>query len=155
MGSVVTPEPYIIRPRSRENSTLISREDLRRTQTPSQSSLASVKASQTPTTILASRKGELYLPDITSSGAPLSQNSGNVTNDGAGPSRLEVDDLDRLAARMVAMMASGRTSDQHLMHESLSLSGKTASEAGFPAPPPLYKDVVKRPESRPGGRTQW
>ena len=102
----------------------------------------------------------MYLPLNT---ATTSQDGSTITRNlnegGAEDSRLKEDDLDRPAARMVVMMAFGRPSDQALTRESLSRDRdrdekiRVGTEEEFPAPPPLYKDVVRRSESRTGGGT--
>ena len=144
------------------NGAPTSTEDLDRNQTRSVSSPSLPSAYTTTTRTLASRKGELYLPlntETTSQDGSTSTRSLNESR--AEDSRLEADDLHPPAARMVVMTASGRPGDQALTRESLprdrdrdrDKKNPVGTREESPAPPPLYKDVVRRSESRTGGGT--
>lgn len=96
---------------------------------------------------LPSRKGERYLPNYGT--PPMDQ------PEGSPQSRIQEEDIDRLAARMVAMMSSGRLADQAWAPEA-HIPRKKGHELGdeVRVPPPLYNDVARRSSGQhpSGGR---
>jgi hypothetical protein len=132
------PEPYVYGSVSRARST---QHALLETGNPSRSGATTPRSSESSRILpptLASRKGERYLPE---DAAPPHDTS----SAGASQSRIQEEDIDRLAARMVAMMAAGRLGDQSWSPEAQGARNKSVA-LGYdhPAPPPLYKDVARR-----------
>lgn len=140
-NEMAIPEPYVYRPVTRGHSTNLVSSD---PESPRQNSTPSPQSVESPLA-LAARKGERYLPKDTTS---------SEDNNSGGPSqtRIQEEDIDRLAAKMVAMMSSGRLVDQAWAPRAQN-NGFDAGD-DLPAAPPQYKDVARRSSGAPpsGGR---
>lgn len=91
-------------------------------------------------TTTASRESERYLPNF---------EEGNPNNPGASSNlRMQEEDIDRLAARMVALMSSGRMSDQAWSPAPRDGRDKDILLEDMPAPP-LYNEVTMEQGRRP------
>ena len=134
------PEPYVYKTVSRARKTSLAplqTEDLRRN--PSSTRHSSADSLNTSShASLPSRKGERYLPNVAN--APQDSGAG-----GSSQSRIQEEDIDRLAARMVAMMSAGRLADQSWTPEAGEPRNKGSDPGSdLQVPPPLYKDVTRR-----------
>ncbi|KAF8509106.1 hypothetical protein BU17DRAFT_70551 [Hysterangium stoloniferum] len=142
------PEPYVYRSinRSSESDPVSVAEErsLRRNPTTTTSNSRSDQRTyrtdgsteNTSTTTTASRKGERYLPNLEERSTNNPGASSNL------PSRMQDEDIDRLAARMVAMMSSGRMSDQAWSPAPRDAGDKDILLEDISGPP-LYNEVTR------------
>ena len=141
-NEMAIPEPYVYKSVSRGHSTDLASPVMEHPRQSGTSVTRLVETSRTPPapTTLATRKGERYLPNDTTS------SSNDNTAGGSSQSRIQEEDIDRLAARMVAMMSSGRLADQAWAPGAQGARRKAFEDDGddLPAAPPLYKDVARR-----------
>jgi len=141
-SEMAIPEPYVYKSVTRAqvtNRIPLEAENLRQSST---STSPSVEPSRTPPSNLAARKGERYLSNNITSPTPE-----DTTPGGSSQSRIQEEDIDRLAARMVAMMSAGRLSDQAWTPQGGARDARNKDfDVGddLPAAPPLYNDVTRR-----------
>ncbi|KAF8588087.1 hypothetical protein K439DRAFT_703771 [Ramaria rubella] len=139
--AMALPTPYIYKQGPREQTAGLSplnTNELRRTPTILGRAPLGTATNNSPPTTGASRKGEKNLSNYAS--PPQDRHS-----EGPSRSRIEEEDIDRLAARMMAMMAAGRLADQVWTQDSRPQRRDfEPEEEDISVPPPLYNDVTSR-----------
>ncbi|KAF8588086.1 hypothetical protein K439DRAFT_1658728 [Ramaria rubella] len=150
MEEMAMPEPYVYRTVSHQQPTSlapVNTEAVHRgpSATGIRPSPSPISSTDSPSA-RASRKGERYLPNDTTS--PQDEST-----KGAYRARIEEEDIDRLAVRMVAMMAAGRLAENQAYNPGNRGPRNTGLDLDeeLPAPPPMYNDVARRSGPHPRG----
>jgi len=146
------PDPFVYRPVTRGQTVNMGSagSGIRRNPTSSShvshstAGEGSLRSPTTPGGATPSRKGERYLPDYGAMPTP-------GTNSNA---RMQDEDIDRLAAKMVALMSSGRMTDQAwtpTMRKNQDGDLDFVEDELPQAAPPMYNEVTRGnpPPSRP------